>query len=94
VPFAVTFEPVYVKGTSCVLTAPWSYFERGLCLRSNYALLSLNDMAANTSVMPESLRTLFSADLKQVVGRRVIVASATILIAFVISSTLHRGAKS
>lgn len=51
-------------------------------------------MAANTSVMPESLRTLFSADLEQVVGRRVIVASATILIAFVISSTLHRGAKS
>ena len=51
-------------------------------------------MAANTPVMPESLCTLLSADLEQVSGRLVIVASATIMIALVISLALYRGAKS
>ena len=63
----------------------------GLCLRSRQDLLSLRYMAANTTIMHESFRILFSAGLEKVSGQQALVASATTILVFGTSLALYRG---
>ena len=90
-PFAVSCKPTDIEGTSIYIGR--TPHDQVLLLVHTF-LLSLTYMAANIPVMPESLRTLFSADSGKVSGRQVIVVSATTTIAFVISLALYRGANS